>query len=92
MMDPAATNAALARHYRLAKRVTWVQAAFSVLMAVGVIGDLSKAWVIATYLATMVCVALGAVAMHKAKRLLQAQMAELGTLRDETARRLGVEL
>lgn len=92
MMDPVATNAALARHYRRAKRMGWAQLGFSVLMTIGVIGDFRKEWVVLAYLATMACIALGALAMNRAKRLLQAQLAELGALRDEAGRRLGVAL
>jgi hypothetical protein len=90
-MDPVATNAALARHYRRAKRMGWAQFVSSVLMTIGVIGDFRKEWVALAYLATMACIALGALAMHRAKRLLDAQLAELRALRNETARRLGIE-
>lgn len=87
MMDPAATNAALARHYRLASRMGWAQFAFTVL---GVIGAIRKDWVVFAYLPSIGCAVLGGVAMHRAKRLLEAQLAELGELREETERRLGV--
>jgi hypothetical protein len=89
MMDPAATNAALARHYRLAKHMGWAQFAFIML---GIVGAIRRDWIVFAYVPSIACAVLGQVAMTKAKRLLQAQLAELRELRDETGRRLGVEL
>lgn len=87
MMHPVATNAALARHYRLASRMGWAQFAFIVL---GVVGAVRKDWLVFAYLPSIACAVLGGVAMHRAKRLLEAQLAELRGLRDEAERRLGI--
>jgi hypothetical protein len=73
MMEPAATNAALARHYRLARWMTWAQLAVTLL---GVVGALRGDWTRFVVLATLPCAAIGGLAMHRAKRLLDAVLAE----------------
>lgn len=74
MTDPSATNAVLARHYRLARQMEWAQFAFTVLGAIGVI---RHHWLVFAYVPSIAAAALGALAMHRAKRLLEAHLAEL---------------
>jgi hypothetical protein len=78
-MDPAKTNAALLRHYRLAKTLGWAQFAFTML---GVVGAIRKDWLVFAYLPSIAAAVLGTVALLRAKRLIDAQLAELSDPRE----------
>lgn len=80
-MDPAAFNAALARHCRFAKRAGYVQLAFSVLFAIGVVGGIWN-WIVLTYVALLASIMIGLFAMHRAKRLIDALVAESFPVRE----------
>lgn len=81
-MDPEATKAALVRHCRLAKRTGYALFAFNVVIAIGVIGDVWKDWYWLANVGLLACVMWGWFAMHRAKRLFDALVAESFPVRE----------